>query len=136
MIRRLMLLLPAFFAALLIHEGAFGRNDGYGRWERLGVREIGLTRDFDVIPVGRHEGGFRQIKLNVRGNAIRVDSLVVVYVNGAADRIPMRAVIRPQTDSRLIDLRGGSRRIRHIEMILKSIPNGRGRARVEVWGRR
>ncbi len=48
-----MLLLPAFFAALLIHEGALGRNGGYGRWERLGVREFGLARDFDVIPVGR-----------------------------------------------------------------------------------
>lgn len=107
-----------------------------GRWEKLGQREIDISRDRDTIRVGRGDGTFRQIKLNVKYNAITVERLTVIYANGANDEIPMGYVIRPATDSRVIDLRGRDRYIRRVEMVLRTVPNGRGKAVVELWGRK
>ncbi len=107
-----------------------------GNWERLGVREVDISQDRDTIQVSRGNGTFRHIKLNVKRNAITVERLTVVYANGANDDIPMGYVIRPATDSRVIDLRGGDRYIRRVEMVLTSVRNGHGKAVVELWGRR
>lgn len=121
-------------AAFLLAGSAAAQR--IGQWERLGSREVNLSRDRDSISVGRSDGTFRQIKLNVKHNAVTVERLTVVYANGGDDRIPMGYVIRPATDSRVIDLRGRDRYIRRVDMVLKSVPNGRGKAVVELWGRR
>lgn len=116
--------------------GGAASGQSFGRWEKLGQREVALRQDYDVIHVGRSEGFFRQIKLNVKHNAVTVERLTVVYANGVHDDIPMGYLIRPATDSRVIDLRGQDRQIRRVEMILKSVRNGKGKAVVELWGRR
>ncbi|MFZ4747513.1 MAG: hypothetical protein ACOYLK_11560 [Sphingomonas sp.] len=107
-----------------------------GKWEKLGERQIDVSRDRDTIQVGRDDGTFRQIKLNVKRNAITVERLTVVYANGANDDIPMGYVIHPATDSRVIDLKGSSRYIRRVEMVLRTVRNGRGKAVVALWGRK
>jgi hypothetical protein len=111
-------------------------QEKFGRWEKLGERKVNLIADRDVIQVGKREGGFRQIRIHVLDNAITVERVVVVYGNGANDDLPVRALIPAGGKSRVIDLRGGKREIRRIEMRFKSIRNGRGRATVEVWARR
>jgi hypothetical protein len=125
----------ATFLCLAIAPQSGAEAQSVGRWERLGSREIGLWVDRDVIRVGANKGGFRKIKLNVIGNAIHVENVTVVYGNGSPDNIPLRSKITPGTDSRIIDLQGGSRIIRRIDLTLRSVRNGKGKARVTVWGR-
>jgi hypothetical protein len=111
-------------------------QEKYGRWEKLGERKVDRVADRDTIVVGRGEGGFRQIRIHVLDNSIHIDRLSVVYGNGVPDELPVRALIPAGGKSRIIELKGGKRAIRRVEMRFQSIRNGRGRATVEVWGRR
>ncbi len=106
------------------------------RWEHLGSRSVMLARDRDSMVVGMIEGHFRELQIVVRNNGVFFNEMTVVYSNGGNDSIPLRTLIPAGGRSRLIDLRGGDRFIRRIEFSYRSVPNGRGRALVEVYGRR
>jgi len=108
----------------------------HDRWEHLGSRSVMLARDRDAIVVGMIEGHFRELQIVVRNNGVFFNEMTVIYSNGGNDSIPLRTLIPAGGRSRLIDLRGGDRFIRRIEFSYRSVPNGRGRALVEVYGRR
>jgi hypothetical protein len=114
----------------------YGDDRGRRRyeWVSLGKQKVGLSRDHDVINVGRSEGRFRKIKLKVRGNGIRMYDLKVVYGNGSVDRIPVRRRIRQNRGAGPFDLRGRDRVIRRIEMTYERQLNFRGSAYVVVYG--
>jgi hypothetical protein len=108
---------------------------GGGRWENLGCQKVGFVVDRDVIRVGRQEGRFSAIRLKVRGNAVYMADLKVVYANGAPDDIQVRSEIRAGGETRPLDLRGQRRAIRQIEMVYRSKPSFKGQATVCVEGR-
>lgn len=103
-------------------------------WVNLGCQSVGFLVDRDVIRVGRREGRFKAIRLQVTGNRINMLDLKVIYANGAPDDLPVRAEIRPGSTTRAFDLRGRERAIDRIEMVYRSEPNLRGQARVCVEG--
>jgi hypothetical protein len=111
-------------------------NASAANWEKLGERSVRLFADYDVIPVTILRGDFRRIKLAVRKNGIFINDLVVVYGTGGTDNIPIRTLIRAGGESRVIDLRGGDRIIRSVQLLYRSIPNSKGRAEVKLYGRR
>lgn len=92
-----------------------------GRWQDLGCKKVGLLEDRDIIRVGRREGTFRAIKLQVSGNKLRLDRLRVTYGNGQVEDFVVRTVIPEGTESRPIDLSGRYRGIESIE--LRYIPS-------------
>lgn len=104
-------------------------------WELLGRQSVGFVVDRDVVKVGRQDGDFRKIQLRVKKNAIEMLDLKVVYGNGQTDDIPVREHIRAGGETRVIDLKGGERFIRSVQLIYRSQPSFRGEAVVEVWGR-
>jgi hypothetical protein len=109
-----------------------GRRD---RWTDLGCRQVSFVgRDRDTIQVGRREGRFRAIRLTARGNDVEMLDLKVVYANGVPDDIQVRSVIRAGDRTRPLDLRGGDRSIRQIDMVYRSRPNFRGQATVCAEG--
>ena len=104
----------------------FAVSSAEAGWEELGCADIGRRADLDVINVGRREGAFTKLRLQVRGNDVNFDSLRVIYGNGSPDDIPIRSEFREGTTSRDIDLKGDARRIDRIEMISKkSLPRPR-----------
>lgn len=105
-----------------------------GRWEMLGCQQVGLAMDRDVIRVGRREGRFRAIRLEVAGNDVQIESLTVVYGNGERDQLPVRAFVRQGTQTAPLDLRGRERAIERIELIYRAVANHRGVARVCASG--
>jgi hypothetical protein len=113
-----------------------GDRDGGrgGGWEELGCQSVGLLGDRDVIRVGRREGRFKAIRLNVSGNDVHILDLKVVYTNGAPDDIQVRSEIRQGGQTRPLDLRGRERAIDRIELIYRAKPNFKGRARVCAEG--
>lgn len=104
------------------------------RWVELGCRSVGFKIDRDVIKVGRFEGPFGKIRLRVIGNRIEVFDLNVIYGNGRRDDIRVRSIIPDGGMTKPLDLKGGGRAIRRIEMIYRSQPNFKGTAAVCVDG--
>lgn len=107
-----------------------GRDD----WVELGCQEVGFRTDRDVIRVGRREGRFSAIRIYVRGNAVEMRDLKVVYANGQPDDLPVRSIVRPGDRTRPIDLKGWERAIDRIELVYRAVPNRRGRATVCAEG--
>jgi len=93
---------------------------------------VGFIVDKDVIRVGRGEGRFKSIRLEVSGNKVYMDDLKVIYANGEPDDIPVRSEIRAGGQTRPLDLRGERRAIKEIEMKYRSQPNFKGQATVCV----
>jgi hypothetical protein len=108
------------------------RSDG--RWEELGCQSVGLLGDRDTIKVGRREGRFKAIRLNVSGNDVHILDLKVIYTNGDPDDIQVRSEIRQGGETRPYDLRGRERAIDRVELIYRAKPNFKGKARVCVSG--
>jgi hypothetical protein len=136
MIRSATSVVLAFAAAFVaLAPSADARPHGNRNWELLGTRTVGFLVDKDAIQVGRKDGDFSKIQLRVKRNEIEVLDLKVVYGNGQVDDIPVREKIRAGGKTRAIDLKGGDRFIRSVQLVYRSKPSFKGQAVVEVWGR-
>ena len=116
--------------AIVVLAGA--PTGAQARWERLGCQKVGFIADKDVIRVGRGEGRFKSIRLEVSGNKVYMNDLKVIYSNGEPDDIPVRSEIRAGGQTRALDLRGERRAIKAIEMKYRSQPSFKGQATVCV----
>lgn len=128
-----MLAVAVTFTAFSLDANA--RPHGKRNWELLGSRTVGFLVDKDVIQVGRKDGDFSKIQLRAKRNEIEVLDLKVVYGNGQVDDIRVREKIRAGGKTRAIDLKGGDRFIRSVQLVYRSKPSFKGQAVIEVWGR-
>ena len=128
-IRPLLLCLATSASLIALSPPTFAQPRG---WERLGCEEVGRRRDRDVIRVGRREGRFKAIRLQARGNDVRVEDLKVVYANGRPDDIRVRRELREGDETRPLDLKGRDRAIDRIELVTKRDFKGRGRGPAKV----
>jgi hypothetical protein len=105
-------------------------------WVRLGDRHVGFVNDHDTIHVGRHDGRFKRLKLLVRGNEIKLNSIKVLFGNGEIEDVVFDRHIHDGGEA-VIDLRTGwheGRFIREVELHYHSRPDFRGEAIAELWG--
>ncbi len=117
-----------------------GRTYNQG-WVLLGAQSAALRVGFDrdVVPVGRNEGGFAKMRLNVRDRAITLKEVKIVYGNGETDIIPVNTRIDAGGSYGPLDLIGKARTIREVELTYRSrfidpSAKGKGAAVVEIWG--
>lgn len=103
-------------------------------WELLGDKSVDFRVDRDVIRVGRREGRFEKIALEVTDNDVEIRDLTVFFRHGRPQDVRVRSLIRAGGRTRPIDLRGGDRVIERIELIYRTRGPGRGRAKVAVYG--
>jgi hypothetical protein len=129
-------LISAWLALAMVALTPLHAVAGEEGWVLLGTRDVNLTADRDIIHVGADSGAFNRIRLDVKGNGLFVFDLNVVYSSGGHDNIPLQFQIPENGSTRAIDLRGGNRNIRHVEMIYRRPANGQGRTTVELWGHR
>jgi hypothetical protein len=121
--------------AILSVGDAEAQRGGKRGWELLGSQKVGFIADKDVIQVGRKDGDFSKIKLRVKGNEVEFLDVKIVYANGQSDDIKVRNKIRAGGETRDIDLKGGDRFIRRVELVYRSRPSFKGQATVELWGK-
>jgi hypothetical protein len=114
----------------------YGEEARRDAWELLGEQSVGFGVDRDVIRVGRHEGRFSKIALEVRDNDVEILDLTVFFNRGPPQSLRVREFIRAGGRTRPIDFAGGDRSIDRIEITYRSRPNVRGRAKVAVFGLR
>lgn len=106
-------------------------------WTMLGEQKVGGGRrgDRDRVQVGRDEGKFRQITIVVLDSDIELYDVKVKFGRGPVFDPKIRSVVfREGTRTRVIDLPGDRRVIKHIEFAYRNLPGG-GNARVQVWGK-
>lgn len=106
------------------------------QWDLLGEQSVGFGVDRDVIRVGRREGRFSAIALEVRDNDVEILDLTVFFDRGPPQSLRVRQFIRSGDRTRPIPFAWGDRRIDRIELTYRSRPNFRGRAKVAVFGLR
>lgn len=130
--RRLLMLLCALAGLNATPAPAQAQAVRGDHWERLGCVDIGRRPDFDVIAVGRQEGRFRAIMLEVTGNDVYLDQLRVIYANGQPDTLAVRADLREGTRTRPMDLQGWQRSIDRIEILSRRNVAGPGHGRAQI----
>ena len=120
--------------AVVVGASLLSVGTAQARWEQLGCRKVGFLVDRDVVPVGRLEGRYNAVRLSVANNAIFLNDVKVVYVNGQMDDYPVRTQVPAGGQTRAIDLKGERRAIQQIELTYRSRPSFKGRATVCVMG--
>jgi hypothetical protein len=111
------------------------RQQGDGRWERLGDSHVDGKHDHDNIRVNAR-GGFRAIRFFVQGGEIEFQRVVVHFENGADTDVEVRERIRRDGTTRAIDLPGDERRIRSVEVWYGKGSWGGSRPQLVLYGRR
>lgn len=86
------------------------------RWEKLGCVDYGRRLEIGTVPVGRREGRYKAIRLEVGGDPMRIEDLTVVYANGSPATVDVQTDIRAGSISNPIDLQGRDRAIDRIEV--------------------
>jgi hypothetical protein len=103
-------------------------------WQLLGEQTVKGKRDKDVIIVGKYEGKFDQIQINVLDSDIELKELTIHFANGEKWSPATKHSFKEGQRTRAIDLPGKDRTITKIELIYANTPGG-GAARVQVLGR-
>ena len=103
-------------------------------FEKLGERVVDGKVDRDRIGVGRADGRFKRVAIVVEESAAELFDVEITFGDGDVFRVPTRLVFDRNTRSRVIDLPGGDRVIRHVDFKYGNLPGG-GRAHVELWGK-
>lgn len=123
------------FVAALASLSFVTINMSHQQWKFIGDKKVNFLIDRDVIHV-RGIDSYRQIKLKVTGGPVHILDMDIHFENGDKFDVAIRNRIPKGGESRLIDLPGGSRRIRKIEFLYETRGFLKGRARMAVWGRR
>ena len=125
-------ILVAALAVMLFSAGASSARE----WVRLGDRNVGFVNDHDTIHVGRHDGKFVRLKLIIRRNDIKLNSVKVFFGNGEVEDVVFDQHIHDGGEA-VINLPHGwheGRFIRDVELHYHSRPDFRGEALAELWG--
>lgn len=88
-------------------------------WQELGCADTGLRKDFDTVQVGRRDGRFSAIRLRAAGGKVNVRQIRVIYGNGQPDRIEFSGKLDRGDVSGPLNLKGGDRFIKRIELVSK-----------------
>lgn len=113
----------------------FGGTAQAQGWIRLGARDVLLVNDRDRIVVTGAEGTFTAIRLDVRGSGVFFEDLDITFGNGQRQDVAIRGFIPEGGSTRVIDLSGRARNIRHVDLRYRRVAGG-GRATVTLFGRR
>ena len=101
----------------------------------LGKAHVDGRTDHDDIRVGRYEGRFHSVRLQVRNAPILFDHVVIHYGDGAAESLPVNRFIPAGASSQWIALPGGERVIHSLELwYARARPEDPNRPEVELYG--
>jgi hypothetical protein len=104
-------------------------------WVSLGRKTVTFRADRDLMEVRSGKETFSKLKIEVEGNDLEIEKMIVAYGSGASDEIAVRHSFKEGSRSRIIDLRGRDRSIVGITFFYKTSGRLReGRASIEVFG--
>jgi hypothetical protein len=105
-----------------------------GSWRLLGQVTAGSGNDHDIIIVAGPYDYFRRLKFKVTNSPLEMYRMVVTYQDGFPEKIETRFRIEKGGESRVIDLKGGKRKLKTVEFWYESKGMFNGRADVTLFG--
>jgi len=106
-----------------------------GSWRVLGTTQAKHSADHDVIYVKGPYDYFRRLKFKVTDAPLNLQRMVVRYDDGGApENIDVRYNIPKGGESRVIDLRGGKRKLKSVEYWYDTQGLLNGKADVTLFG--
>lgn len=109
-------------------------NNKAGSWRNLGTVHAKHTADQDALNVPGPHDYYRKLKFKVTDAPVNIQKIVVRYDDGAPENIDIRQEIPKGGESRVIDLRGGKRKLKSIEFWYDTKGVFNGTADVTVFG--
>ncbi|MEC7984027.1 MAG: hypothetical protein VX278_02615, partial [Myxococcota bacterium] len=89
-------------------------------WTKLGSRSVDFKVDRDTIKVGKDEGLYKAIKIDVDRGGLQMYDIKVTFGDGSSFSPDTRIHFKKGSLSRTIDLPGEARIIRKINFVYKS----------------
>lgn len=111
-----------------------GKKPDMTGWTLLGGQAVDGRKDRDTFNVGRHEGAFDEIQINVLESDLELLDMTIVFANGEKFQPKVKVSFKEGQRSRAIDLPGNNRAISKIELVYANTRGG-GNAYVELYGR-
>jgi len=108
-------------------------NDKPG-WHKIGETHVDFKTDKDVVKILGADK-FKALQIKAVDAPVHIESMQVVYENGAPEDIPVRYDFKKGTESRAIDLKGYERKIKEITFVYRTAPNSQDKAaHIEIYG--
>jgi len=129
----LLLILTSNFA---IQAQQINRNNNNkaGSWRLLGTLQAQHTADHDRLEVKGPYDFYRKLKFKVTDSPVNITKMIVRYDDGAPEVINTRYEIPKGGESRVIDLKGGKRKLKSIEFWYETKGFLNGKADVTIFG--
>ncbi len=103
-------------------------------WNKIGERTVDFKNDHDEIAVNGSDR-YSWLRFRVTDASIDLRDVTVYYENGDKQDIQVSKTLTKGSYSGVIDLNGGTRALKKIVFVYKTIPNQQqDKAHVEVWG--
>ncbi len=130
MMVRMSMVVLSLFAIQILAAGqtvSKPRKGPAGSWRVLGTTQASHSADHDRIDVVGPYDYFRKLKFKVTNSPLNLQKMVVRYEDGAPENIELRQDIPKGGESRVIDLKGGKRKLKSVEFWYdtKGILNGK-----------
>jgi hypothetical protein len=106
-----------------------------GEWEKLGSRLVNMAGDHDEIIVTLREGLFTKVRLKIMKAPIHLKNINIVFGNGENKNVVFNKKFTAGSFTRVIDLTGNKRIIKKVKLNYKSVPAGKGRAVITLFGK-
>ncbi len=111
------------------------RPGGTGSWRLLGTTQAKHSADHDAIFVKGPYDYFRRLKFKVTDAPLNMDRMIVRYDDGGRpENIEVRYNIPKGGESRVIDLKGGKRKLKSVEFWYDTKGFLSGKADVSLFG--
>lgn len=133
------LLVLTFFVMMIYHANAqkigVSQNGTKGTWKLLGSVQASHNADHDAITVKGPYDYFRKLKFKVTDSPLNITKMIVRYDDGGLpENIETRFEIPKGGESRVIDLKGGKRKIKSIEFWYDTKGFLNGKADLTLFG--
>lgn len=111
------------------------RSGNAGTWRLLGTTQAKFTADHDAFYIAGPYDFFRRIKFKVTDASLNIVRMVVRYDDGGApENIETRFSIPQGGESRVIELKGGKRKLKSVEFWYDTQGILNGRADLTLFG--
>jgi hypothetical protein len=111
------------------------RAGSTGSWRILGTTQAKFVADHDAIIVAGPYDFFRKLKFKVTGASLNMQRMIVRFDDGGLpENIDVRYNIPQGGESRIIDLKGGKRKLKSVEFWYDTKGILNGKADVTLFG--
>jgi hypothetical protein len=86
-----------------------------GRWVELGSREVDFKSEHDTVEVGKAEGRFTALRIDVADGDLVMEKMRVTFGDGSTFEPKTRAEFKPGQTSQTIDLPNKSHVIKRVD---------------------